>query len=297
MTRHVLRLAALAVAIGTLAVAPAAVAGELERVEAWLDAPVPTDAAPGTTVTIGVTIWHATEGTPFLLPAIVIEPYDRSDPATPLEAIQAPTDWPGHYVAEVAIPPGGLDHIVVGLPGRSCTAEGECVESIISFDEGGVGPPPEAPLPFLADLQMDLLTTPAIAGEPIDVELTLEHRAPWSRDLAPYPEELVVMLRPPRAEPLTEAVAALADPDTGRYAAAIPAPEPGDYVIDAATDPETTTGEIFTRATQRVTVEPPEAAPVPANDEAAIDPALIAAIVAAVVAVGSIGIIAIRRLG
>lgn len=106
---------------------------------ATIDAPLPPDADPGTEITVGWTVTVPVDDgspAPFNAEAMFI----RLVPVTG-EAVEVigRQDRPGHYVATVTMPAGGLRDVEFGLRGESCS-NGTCERSDIMFTTG------EAPL-------------------------------------------------------------------------------------------------------------------------------------------------------
>jgi len=104
--------------------------------EAVLDAPVPRDAVPGTTIEIGWTIVIPLEGggtgRMFGTPTYVrlVSPDGTSE----MQAYGHETaPESGHYVATVDVPAGGIGQVVIALAGTSCDAAGGCSQSDFVF--------------------------------------------------------------------------------------------------------------------------------------------------------------------
>ena len=142
-----------------------------------LDASVPTDPQPGSELTIGWTIHTPGENgerLPFNAEGMFVRLFPPS--GEPVEAMGR-QDPPGHYVATVTAPVGGIRAIEVGLRGESCTA-GTCERSDIVFqiDESAIPAiAPGVPAKRAADAAQDVPPTtasPAIAaGDPQPVGL------------------------------------------------------------------------------------------------------------------------------
>jgi hypothetical protein len=100
-----------------------------DRVVATLDAPLPVDADPGTTVRLGWTLSITfDDGSvhPFLAEGIFI----RISPpgGAPIE-VPASSDRDGHFVASVTVPRGGLGTVAIGLQGSACRPNAGCTRS------------------------------------------------------------------------------------------------------------------------------------------------------------------------
>lgn len=111
---------------------------------ATIDSPLPPDADPGTEIAVGWTVAvPVTDGSPAPFSAEAM--FIRLVPATgePIETIGR-QDRPGHYVATVTIPAGGLRDVEFGLRGESCS-NGTCERSDLMFIAAGT--PLEAAIP------------------------------------------------------------------------------------------------------------------------------------------------------
>jgi hypothetical protein len=98
-----------------------------------LDAPLPADPEPGSTLTIGWTL-DIPDGAGSTVPFDSEGVFVRFTPltGTPLE-VMARQDRVGHYRATVTVPDGGLGRAVFGLKGESCFAGGGCERSDMFF--------------------------------------------------------------------------------------------------------------------------------------------------------------------
>lgn len=138
--------------IGT-ASSVAAKAGIIAR----LDAPMPRDDRPGTVVAIGWTL--IVPGTSGLIgTATILRVYPSNGGAT--TDVGANEDHPGHYVATVTVPAGGIATIGIGIPGESCYAGTGCVPAVEFFtvtDPAGI---PIAPPPGVQAPSTDTSRTP-----------------------------------------------------------------------------------------------------------------------------------------
>ena len=108
-------------------------------VQARLDAPIPADAAPGTTLVVGWTTTQAdgSGGTVAFTGAPVF--IALTAPGAPeADALVFGDEFPagsGHFTASIVVPPGGIapDGVSVGLRGTSCEA-GVCQHSDLLFE-------------------------------------------------------------------------------------------------------------------------------------------------------------------
>ena len=97
-----------------------------------LDSSLPSDPDPGSEIIVGWTVQVAGQGgqlEPFNAEAMFV----RLVPASgePIEVVGR-QDPPGHYVATVTVPAGGIRDVVFGLRGESCSG-GTCQPSDILF--------------------------------------------------------------------------------------------------------------------------------------------------------------------
>ena len=134
--RHRLALVPAALLLVLTLAAPAQAKGD---VQARLDAPIPGDAAAGTTLVVG---WTATQadgdgGTVAFTGAPVFIALTAPG-AAEAEALVIGDEFPagsGHYTASIVVPPGGIapDGVSIGLRGTSCEA-GVCQRSDLLFE-------------------------------------------------------------------------------------------------------------------------------------------------------------------
>jgi len=116
----------------TLTLTAAAAALAKEDAIVTLDAALPTDPQPGSEITIGWTVESPVIGSasePFNAEGVFI----RLVPASgdPVEAV-GHQDPPGHYVATLTVPSGGLRDVEIGIRGESCSL-GTCQRSDLLF--------------------------------------------------------------------------------------------------------------------------------------------------------------------
>ena len=191
--------------------------------EAWLDAPLPTDAAPGSSITIGALLWIPHDHIPFPDQNSFVRIYPATGDGSPVET-PGDQDWPGHITATLAVPPGGVGRLEIGNQGSTCTPDG-CFRMDGLYELPGVGPPDDAVLPQIATVDIELLLPILIAGEATPVDLVLRPKVDWPDFDAP--DRLVLVVREPRAEPFATIPALLVDATTGRYEATLTVPDGG----------------------------------------------------------------------
>jgi len=201
--------------------------------EAWLDRPLPTDAAPGTGLDVGVTIWDALGlEIPRLGATIFVQAVPPAGGGDPVRVV-AIRDWPGHFRARIDVPPGGLDRLETGMPGTVCEND-VCRQADWIIPVVGAGPPPDAPITALAEARIDVGDPALAADEPTDLSVMVRARANWAS--VPLPAEIIVRAREPRGPNVATATLRLADPASGTYRGTITIPRTGDLVVEAATD-------------------------------------------------------------
>jgi hypothetical protein len=234
------------------------------EIQAWLDAPVPADAAPGTEVTVGAMIWDP-------IPKEFVfggGTFMRLYPATgdgPASEVSAKSDFQGHVVGTLTVPDGGVGDLVIGITGSSCTPE-KCSRFDSFFDMAGVGPPPDAPLPKIAAAKVQAPAVPTV-GEPASVAIVLTPKVAWGPDVYTPPDRLVLRVRVPRGDVMQEVPAPLTDAATGLYEATVTLAEPGPVVLEAAVTEDAAVDQVFQASGATTTVVPPaEATPVASPD-------------------------------
>ena len=158
---------------------PSAEAPGDPNVEAWIDVAPPPDLPAGRVVTLGFTIWDKQSHTLSRVGGEVrVHPKTGKAPPS-----SAPThaNWPGHLEADVTVPKGGLGRIEVGFSGQACHDDtGTCENVFFPFANGGVGPPEDAPRSVLVDADIAQPPPPVLAGQPIDLTVTIRPRAEWA---------------------------------------------------------------------------------------------------------------------
>ena len=221
-------------------------------IQAWLDAPAPTEAAPGDEVTIGATLWDAAAGAVIDMGATIFLRAVSADPAVePIEAT-AIKDWPGHYRGTVTVPPGGLGVVQFGTAGTLCEND-VCRRDDWVFELAGDGPPPDAPITSLAEARIDVDPDAPTAGQPADLGVVLTANADWPS--IRLPNVLVVRAREPRGPNVATASLRLADRSSMAYAGSITIPQAGDLILEAAIDDEGGDATRFGTSMTPVTVD------------------------------------------
>ncbi|HEU5203968.1 MAG TPA: hypothetical protein VFU17_06685 [Candidatus Limnocylindrales bacterium] len=252
---------ALLAVVGVLAVAVAPVrAADAEwRIELWLDRPLPDDVAVGIEIPIGVMVWDVDEqalvsGNP---PFVRLNP--ASGDAEP-SMVTLVEDWNGHYGGSLPVPPGGMGEIQIGFGGTACD-ETSCRREETVYPVAGVGPPPAAPLPSIAQAEI-VVGDPPIAGEATDVSILLQPNVGWSGSSFATPDQLFLQVREPRADVIDQVVATAGN-RLLRYEAELTLPEAKDYLLQVAEDRAGAPGDVFGASLIPITVDadPTDAAP------------------------------------
>jgi hypothetical protein len=233
-------------------VEPSDLPPERPEIQAWLDGPLPTDAEPGSTIDVGATLWDpAGPEIPQMGATIFVRLVPPAGAGDPVRAT-AIRDWLGHYVAHLAVPPGGIDRVEIGIEGTMCEND-VCRPDDWLFEVPGAGPPPDAPITSLAEARIDVADETVAAGRPTGVSVSVEPNADWSS--FPLPPEIVVRAREARGANLSTASLPLVDPTAFRYEGTITIPRAGDLVLEAALDADGGDATRFGTSMVRVPVE------------------------------------------
>jgi hypothetical protein len=225
-------------------------------IQAWLDRPEPSAAAPGEMVTIGATMWDpSTDGFSSSTPGFVrIVPATGPGPAS--EAIpQRSEAW--HVTASLRIPTGGYGALEIGVAGSACGVDG-CVPTEILYTVAGVGPPTGASLPQIADATIQPLLGAPVAGAPFEVAVTIRPKVDWPASTLPMPDRLILRGRMPRGAIDTE-VPLLRDAGVGPdvvFAGTMTLSEVGPSVLDVATTLGASDRDVFVASAMPVMVVP-----------------------------------------
>jgi hypothetical protein len=235
--------------------------GPLVTGRAWLDAPLPTTAARGSTVRIGYLLIHD-DGSPFSSPSLPMRIYPTAGDAgrTTANGIR---DWPGHYVAQAIVPEGGIARVEFAIPGSFCNDAGQCLETDFVFEPVEVGPPTDVSVALLATARLAPAES-SVARRPTTIEIDVQPRVEWPTPGLTMPDELVLQVRIPQGPVVTEVSAGRSSADARHFTGVVTLDQPGDYVVQLArtTDPQET--DLFATALIRLTVEPAAATPAPA---------------------------------
>jgi hypothetical protein len=199
----------------------------------WLDRPLPSAAAPGSTVRISGILWDPTADAPVPhgRPFVRIRP--ASGAATPAE-VYATEDWAGHFVANLTVPRGGLGAVEIGVVGQLCNEETGCVPIEGLFPLAGAGPPAGAAAPVVYSATIEPPAVEPAAGQAFEVIVRLEPRADWPPDALAPPASLTLLAGEPRGPDVASARAEPTGSDRLTYTASLTLSSAGDYVLEAA---------------------------------------------------------------
>lgn len=232
-------------------------------IEAWLDRPVPSDAAPGSTLDVGVVLWDPRAGSVESTGTVIfVRVHDAAGGAIPPDGA-ARQNWRGHYAGTIEVPARGLGLLQFGVRGTACDDSG-CTPSDWIFPIAGAGSPPDAPVTSLATATIDPPAGPLVAGQPAKVTIRLHPNAGLDLELFAMPESLVVRAREPRGPNLATATLSRVEGTgaaDGAYAGSLTIPAAGDVVLEAATDADGGDATRFGTSLTRIIVAPASSAP------------------------------------
>jgi hypothetical protein len=280
-----------------------------EGVEARLDRPIPTDAAAGSTTSIGWSLWvrDAASGkwSTFTASGVFVRLHGIGGKSTEAFGTE---DWTGHFLAEVNVPADGIERAEIGLAGTACTAE-NCGRSDAIFPVTGVGPRAGAPIAEILDAKIDPLPVQVAARQPVRVGIWFVPKPGAAPDAIPLPALVFVQLTDLDTQ-LASHVAARPEGRTGHFVAIVTFPDTGRYTLGAAVGDGRRIEHVFGESLVRLEVPtvtvtgatpvPVAAVPVPAT--VPVQPAglssvavLVGLVVALVVGLGLLAIRARRR--
>jgi hypothetical protein len=262
---------------------------EAFELEAWLDGPVPADAAPGSTIHVGAFVWIRGAEEPVRGATFQVRLHPASGSAEPAFDY-GHEDFAGHLVADLVVPEGGAGELEIGLPGTVCEND-VCGPQLTPVPIRGVGPPPDVSLTALAQAVVDPPVAALVAGEPAAFDITVASRIAWPAPGLVLPESLWLQAREPQGPVVAEAEAELADAAAGRYRARVTFDEAGQYVVQVATGPEADEPDLFGSSVRPLTVDAaPAASLVPGGSSGAADDATPGLVLAALVATLVLGL-------
>ena len=145
----------------------------------------------------------------------------------------------------------------VGLGGTACDPNG-CQRQDQIYPVVGVGPPPDASASMIAEAEIEVIESIA-AGTATEVTIHLTPNTDWGPGAFAAPDALVLQVRQPRGGVLAEVPAPVLDAEGLTYRVSLTLPQPGDFVLQAATAPEAEAKDTFGESRVAITVN--EAAP------------------------------------
>ena len=121
----------------TLLLSIGGVALAKEGGQASLDAPIPPDAEPGSTIEVGWRAWVLDDGaeSPVIGSPLFIRLTSRDGSETVEASGRESPSGSGHYVATVTVPQDGVSVVAIGMRGSACV-DGVCARSDVEFALG-----------------------------------------------------------------------------------------------------------------------------------------------------------------
>ncbi len=262
--------------------------------EAWLDEPVTIDAPAGASVRVGAFIWSSREAQPVHNVTLRVRLHPASGGAQPSVAY-AVEDWPGHVVAELPAPVGGVGELEILLPGTMCDATG-CSPQDTSIPISGVGPPTGVPLTAIASAVIEPPVEALFAGAPAIFGVTVQPRIAWPPPGVPLPSSIWLQVRVPQGPTLDDVAAPLVDMSAGRFAADVTFDRAGELIVQVGVIEGAEGTDLFSTAVRRVTVEA-GSAPTPAGGGAGGGETMPgwAVVTIAVLLVGGLGLVVLGQ--
>ncbi|MBA2719923.1 MAG: hypothetical protein H0U52_11885 [Chloroflexi bacterium] len=228
------------------------------QTEVWLDAPIPADTPPGTTIQVGVTIVErdgsgvgrlSDVGASYLL----LRP--AAGDAEP-SRVQPRSDWQGHIRASVRVPEGGPGAIEVGFEGEECRDDGTCQTVEFPFTSAGIGPPAGVPRALLVTATIQPPIEAPVVGRRVALDVELHPLANWDLAQLGLPDRIVAIVGQSGDPDVAAAELRRASAAGTLYQGSVTFPRPGEFAITVAvpgTDGQE--DQVIARATSRVTVE------------------------------------------
>jgi hypothetical protein len=221
VTGNVLLIAA-SWALPVAAASPSPAPGTPEGLQVWLDSDsITPDAPPGGVVQVGFTFWDTRVGD---FPNVE-SPYVKLHPAKGKAAPSKATieqDFPGHVLATVEVPQGGVGAVEVGI-----RAGGKDIPLTIA----GTGPPPAAPVQNLVIATIQPLVGDTVAGRAFPLTVEVQPRGLYDQSAVPLPNDVTAVARHPGGPGLSTGdlrrTGDLGTPYTGK----LTIPETGDVEI------------------------------------------------------------------
>jgi hypothetical protein len=210
-------------------------------IEAWLDAPLRSDARPGSRIEVGITFWDTAAHTFAQVGGVYILLRPAEGDAEPAVG-GAVGDFRGHIVAEFVVPEGGPGVVEVGVQGRFCTDDGTCTDENLPYTIVGSGPPPEADPATLIDAAFQPLVGDIVAGREFPITADVFPRGLWDAGAITFPD-LLFATATLRGVEIATADLRRSGPPGSPYAGRLSIPEPGAMALavvvpDAGGEPQ-----------------------------------------------------------
>ena len=204
------------------AASPPPAPGTPEGLQVWLDSDsITPDAPPGGVVQVGFTFWDTRVGDFPNVEGPYVKLHPAKGKAAPSEAT-IEQDFPGHVLATVEVPQGGVGAVEVGL-----RADGKDTPLTIA----GTGPPPAAPVQNLVSATIQPLVGDTVAGRAFPLTVEVQPRGLYDQSALPMPDDVTAVARHPGGPGLSTGdlrrTGDLGTPYTGK----LTIPETGDVEI------------------------------------------------------------------
>ena len=214
---------------------PASAPNPLGTVEAWLDAPIqtPADMPPDGIVEVGITFWDAHTHRLTDVNGVELRLYPAKGRAAPTVA-EIHMNWPGHILADLALPKGGAGKLELGSQSRVCTSDGTCKDQIDPIPFAGVGPPADASVNELVSAEFHPFVGDTVAGRTFPVAVDMVAMGNWNADVLTPPDSLVVTAAHPGGPELARATLVLGNQPGAPYAGHLTIAETGPVDLKVA---------------------------------------------------------------
>lgn len=196
--------------------------GTPEGLQVWLDSnSITPDAPPGGVVQVGFTFWDTRVGDFPNVEGPYVKLHPAKGKAAPSEAT-IEQDFPGHVLATVEVPQGGVGAVEVGI-----RSGGKDTPLTIA----GTGPPPAAPVQDLVSATIQPLVGDTVAGRAFPLTVEVQPRGLYDQSALPMPDDVTAVARHPGGPGLSTGdlrrTGDLGTPYTGK----LTIPETGDVEI------------------------------------------------------------------
>jgi hypothetical protein len=218
--------------------------------ELWLDEPLPPDVPEGRTVEVGYTVWDVSRQALSQVNSADIRVYPKAGKAAPTQG-HTHADWPGHVIAPLTIPKGGLGRVEIGYPSQECHTDGTCVPVFVPFAFGGVGPPPDAPRSVLVIATIQPIAGPVSVDQAFEVDVDIAPKVAWDARLLALPKQVVLIASQLNGTSTTQVDMRVVN--DGQYHASMTLSDGGDTVLTVAFQTGTELDPID-RSAQRIQV-------------------------------------------